>query len=183
MIRALRKIASVLRKARIRLISRGRVSFGDKVLVDAGVVFRVSGDAEVNIGENAFVGRHSLIVAKGSRIAIGANTHLSHGLTLVATQSIAIGSDCLIGEYVTIRDQDHGIESGALFRLQECVAAPIQIGSNVWIGAHCTVLKSSKIGPNAVIGANSLVNGDLSGNAIHAGTPARTLRDLEVNGQ
>jgi acetyltransferase-like isoleucine patch superfamily enzyme len=34
------------------------------------------------------------------------------------------------------------------------VCAPVVIGSNVWIGANCVILRGTRIGDNCVIGGN-----------------------------
>ncbi|MFR5992243.1 MAG: acyltransferase [Mediterraneibacter faecis] len=41
------------------------------------------------------------------------------------------------------------------------------MGNNVWIGANVTILKGTKIGDNAVIGANAVVFGNIPENAIY----------------
>lgn len=52
----------------------------------------------------------------------------------------------------------------------------VVIGSDVWIGHRATILSGVNIGDGAVIGAGSLVAGDVPPYAIVAGNPARILR-------
>ena len=54
----------------------------------------------------------------------------------------------------------------------------VVIGKRVWIGANSIVLKGSKIGDNSVIGAGSLVTGQIPENSVAAGNPCRVLRSL-----
>ena len=52
----------------------------------------------------------------------------------------------------------------------------IVIGDHVWIGFRCVVLKGARIGAGAVIGAGSIVHGDIPAGAVAAGNPARVIR-------
>ena len=53
------------------------------------------------------------------------------------------------------------------------------IGSDVWLAANVTVLKGSKISDGAVIGAKSLVKGEIPENAIAVGIPAKVIKQRE----
>ena len=48
----------------------------------------------------------------------------------------------------------------------------IEVGSNVWIAAQCSVLKGAKIGDEAIIGSQSLVSFEIPQNGIVVGTSA-----------
>ncbi len=52
------------------------------------------------------------------------------------------------------------------------------IGRNVWIGMRAIVLKGATIGDGAVIAAGSVVTGDIPGNVLAGGVPARVIRPL-----
>ena len=54
----------------------------------------------------------------------------------------------------------------------------VEIEENVWIGERSIVLKGSKIGKNSIIGAGSVVAGDIPENCIFAGNPAKFLRKM-----
>jgi acetyltransferase-like isoleucine patch superfamily enzyme len=56
------------------------------------------------------------------------------------------------------------------------VTARVDIGHDVWIGAHAVIFPGVTIGPHAVIGAGSLVREDVPANAVVAGAPARPIR-------
>ncbi|KAA9133062.1 acyltransferase [Marinihelvus fidelis] len=175
--RVLRIANSVFRRKLIQLCSKGQVSFSSNVLVDNGVVIRCTDGGKVHIGSGVFLGRNVMIVSRGAAIHIGDRTHVSHGTTVVAKSSISIGDDGLIGEYVTIRDQDHAISKGRISH-QEFAIKPVVIESNVWLGAKVTVLRGSKIESGVVVGANSLVKGRLASGAVYAGIPAKRVKVL-----
>ena len=51
----------------------------------------------------------------------------------------------------------------------------IEIMDNVFIGTGTIVLGGVRIGPNVVIGANSLINSDIPEGTVCAGSPARVI--------
>lgn len=55
---------------------------------------------------------------------------------------------------------------------------PIVIEPDVWIGAGVVILPGVTIGRGAIVGANSVVTGDVEPLHVVAGQPARTLRVL-----
>lgn len=55
----------------------------------------------------------------------------------------------------------------------------IIIGNNCFIGYQALILKDTKIGDNVIIGARSVVKGDIPSNSVWAGVPARQICTLE----
>ena len=56
----------------------------------------------------------------------------------------------------------------------------IEIMDNVFIGAGTTILGNVRIGPNAIIGANSLVNSDVPEGTVYAGSPAKQIGTFDA---
>ncbi len=56
---------------------------------------------------------------------------------------------------------------------------PVSIGNGSWLGHGTVVLPGAHIGDHVVIGANSVVTGDIPDNCVAAGVPARILKRLE----
>ena len=48
----------------------------------------------------------------------------------------------------------------------------------VWIGANCVILPGVSICSNAVIAANSVVNGNIKIAGVYAGSPAKLVKAL-----
>ena len=59
-------------------------------------------------------------------------------------------------------------------------AADIVVEDEVWIGADVTILPGVHIGRCAVIGAGSVVTGNVEAYHIYAGVPARKIRDIRT---
>ena len=57
--------------------------------------------------------------------------------------------------------------------------AETHIGDNVFIGMNTVILMGSKIGNNVIIGAGSIVNGQIPDNCVAAGNPCRIVRTLK----
>ena len=123
--------------------------------------------------------RLSALHAEGGKITIGPRTSIGPFTIIAANEEIRIGSNCMIAEGVTIRDQDHAFENHQIpMRDQGWTTSPICIGDNVWIGAKATILKGCTIGSNVIIGSNSVVTKNIPGNSIAVGSPAKVIREL-----
>jgi acetyltransferase-like isoleucine patch superfamily enzyme len=55
----------------------------------------------------------------------------------------------------------------------------IKIGSNTFIGMNCIILPKTTIGSNCVIGAGSVVRGNIPDNSIVIGNPAQVIMSTE----
>lgn len=55
----------------------------------------------------------------------------------------------------------------------------IEIKDNVFIGMNAIILPGTKIGSNVIIGAGSVVNGELNSNSVYAGVPAKFICSLD----
>jgi acetyltransferase-like isoleucine patch superfamily enzyme len=136
-----------------------------------------SGAGNVRLGEQCRLGRDvHFDTADAGQIILGDRVRINAGGVIVATRSVTIGDDTLVGEYVSIRDADHGTAIGASpIRSQPLVEAEIRIGRDVWIGRGCCILKGVCIGDGAVVGANSVVTSDVPPNSVYAGAPAKQI--------
>lgn len=132
----------------------------------------------VVIGACCSLGRHLfLATSKTGRIVLNEGCSINTGAHIVALTSIEIGSNTSIGEYVTIRDQNHRFaDSGKPVRGQGYDAAPIKIGNNVWVGRGVFIGPGVEVGDGAIIGANSVVTSSIPALSIAAGAPARVIR-------
>jgi acetyltransferase-like isoleucine patch superfamily enzyme len=138
---------------------------------------RVSGKGEIIIGDRVLLMGTTvpfeLVAHRGGRVHIGSQTFINYGVSISAHDAVQIGSQCQIGQYCIIQDNDyHDIEE----KWRVPPSAPVVIEDRVWLGARVIVLKGVRIGHDAVIGAGSVVTKDIPPRAIAAGSPARVIR-------
>ena len=112
-------------------------------------------------------------------ISIGDRCLIGRGSGIVGHLSISIGDDVWTGHYVYITDQNHGYADPALpISQQSQPERPVSIGSGSWLGHGTVVLPGARIGRNCVIGANSVVTGEIPDHSIAVGAPARVVKAL-----
>ena len=56
----------------------------------------------------------------------------------------------------------------------------INIGNNVFLGCDVIVLPNSRIGDNVIVGAGSIVRGELDGGYVYAGVPVKKIMTIEA---
>lgn len=111
-------------------------------------------------------------------IIIGQGTTIA-GATIISFEQpeIIIGKDCMISYDVEIRNTDSRkmvcINSGTWLNQGK----PIYIDDHVWVAARCTILKGARIGHDSIIGANSLVTGNIPSHVVVGGHPAKILKE------
>lgn len=138
----------------------------------------VLGTGNVKIGEKSRIGDLAeLTTNHDGVIRIGREVRLNRGATICAYTEVSIGDYSMVGEFVSIRDANHGIRKGELVRSQPHDAKPIRIGSDVWVGRGACILPGVTIGDGAIIGANSIVTKDVPPDCIAAGIPAKIIRE------
>jgi len=113
-------------------------------------------------------------------ISVAEGTAINNGFVAIAEHtSIDIGRYCLIGTNVEIYDSDfHGLAIDDRQRSKPEWAAPVKIGSHVFIGSNAKILKGVVIGDGAVIANGSVVVKDIAANCIVGGNPARLIKQL-----
>jgi acetyltransferase-like isoleucine patch superfamily enzyme len=57
-------------------------------------------------------------------------------------------------------------------------AAPIVVGSNVWVGGDATIFQGVTIGDDAVVAAGAVVTGDVPPTLLVAGIPAPRMKSV-----
>lgn len=102
------------------------------------------------------------------------------GSSICAARSISIGPNSGLGVNASVYDTDfHAADPGDRRNqsgIAEAEAEPVEIASDVWVGANALVLKGVRIGSRAIIGAGSVVTSDIPENALAVGNPARVIR-------
>ena len=109
-------------------------------------------------------------------IGIGDYCLISPGVRVSSADGIRIGDSCMLANGVYLTDADwHDLYNRTVMGR----TAPIEIGSNVWIGDSAIVCKGVSIGENSIIGAGAVVVQSIPPNCVAAGNPARIVKELD----
>jgi acetyltransferase-like isoleucine patch superfamily enzyme len=109
-------------------------------------------------------------------IRAGANLHMHSGAFIDARGGLTLGAHVLVGPgAVLVTSTHHWDDPSQPITLQGSRPGPVQVGSDVWIGANAVVTSGVTIGDGAVIGAGAVVIADVAPYAIVGGVPARTV--------
>ena len=148
------------------LVGRGQILIGSNV--------RFSGKPSF-----AFNARH----CPSPLLTIGDHCFLGHNCAITVAQQVKIGNHCLIAGGVRISDFDgHPIDAAERRRGVTSPSdrvVPVTIGDDVWLGHSAVILKGVTIGDRAIVGARSVVTGDVDADTVVAGNPARVVKSLK----
>jgi acetyltransferase-like isoleucine patch superfamily enzyme len=153
----------------------------------------------VEIGKNCFISPLAHIFAeRGRKIVIGDNTFIAADCTLHGPleigREVAINHHCIldggrvgiklhdqvrIAAYCHLYAFDHGMDLDTPIYQQPVRSQGIEIGRDVWLGAHVGIKDGVKIAEQAIVGMNSMVTKDVAAREIVAGNPARFIRYRE----
>ncbi len=153
----------------------------------------------VEIGENCFISPLAHIFAEpGRKIIIGDNSFIAADCTLHGPlnigREVAINHHCIldggragiklhdqvrIAAYCHLYAFDHGMDLAEPIYKQAVRSQGIEIGQDVWLGAHVGVKDGIKIANQAIVGMNSMVTKDIAEREVVVGNPAQRIRYRE----
>jgi virginiamycin A acetyltransferase len=133
-------------------------------------------------GTRIVVGAHSVIdsfvkvkPAGGSGdLVVGEHVVINAGCVLYTGNGIHIGNYVAIAANCTFAPVNHAYaERGRLIREQGFLPSKggIVIEDDVWIGANCVLLDGAVLRRGCVVGAGSIVRGELLAYTVYAGQP------------
>jgi acetyltransferase-like isoleucine patch superfamily enzyme len=146
-----------------------------------GNVLEALREGRLEIGPHTLFEPHVWITVPGSaRIRIGEGVFLNIGVMVAAFELVEIGDHCMLANGCFVTDGNHRFDDPDVPVPWQgfTTKGPTRIGDNVWLGANVVVTSGVTIGRRCVVGANSVVTGDLPPFSIAAGAPARVLRTI-----
>lgn len=136
-----------------------RISLGSNIRIDDFCV--LSGN--ISIGNNVHLSTHVSLTATIEPLLVDEGSTISYGSKLF-TASDDFGGDYMFNPTYSLSERN-------------VIHRSITIEKFVAIGALCTIMPGSHIGTGAVVGAMSLVKGNLNPWTIYVGTPVRVLQE------
>ena len=113
----------------------------------------------------------------GYHITIGARTFINYSAVILDSAKVTIGQDVQIGPSVQLLTALHPLDPVARRRGVE-TAAPVTVGDGAWLATGVIVCPGVSIGADTVVGAGSVVTGDLPAGHLCFGNPCRVIREI-----
>ena len=114
----------------------------------------------------------------GRNISMGRNVFFNFDCVVLDVAPVAIGDFTMFGPAVQIYTATHDLDADIRRRDLE-FGKPVTIGSDVWVGGAAVILPGVNIGARTVVGAGSVVVGDLPEDVFAAGNPCRVIHNLK----
>ena len=165
-------------------IPRIIINKGSSLLIENNVYLRA--DVELRAHENSKIIIEKdvkidrgvrLLSTNNSTLKIGNNSSIGLYSVFNGGDDIIIGNSCLISGFVYIQTSMHIHKKGIFVKEQGFSHSPINMGDDVWLGAHSTILPGCKLGNGSIVGSNAVVTKSISSNEIVAGVPAEKIKE------
>ena len=135
-----------------------RIVVGPESMIDAFVKIKpAGGDGDVVIGRGSYI-NSGCVIYTGNGVHIGDDCAIAANCTFAATNHEYARRD------MTIKAQRFRPSKGGIL-----------LEDDVWIGANCVILDGAILRQGCVIGAGSVVRGEVPAYSIHVGNPLRLV--------
>jgi acetyltransferase-like isoleucine patch superfamily enzyme len=146
------------------------------------------GKKNILIGKGFSCGRNCRIETNPSitkyTLVIGDMVELNDAVHITAFNDVRIGNNVLMASRIYISDTSHGSYAGNDKDIHPSVPPSLRpfsfktviIEDNVWLGEGVSILPGAHIGKGAIIGANSVVIGNIPEYSIAVGAPAKVTK-------
>ncbi len=154
---------TINRGAQIDAVAKNQIVFGDRVSIGPFVEISCTSHFSklgkgIKIGDDSAIGGYSFIGASGG---------------------VEIGSNVIMGQYVTFHAQDHIYKNkDKPIKDQGVTEKGIVIGDDCWIGAKVTFLDGAELGNRCVVAAGSVVKGKFPDHSMIGGVPAKVIKEI-----
>jgi acetyltransferase-like isoleucine patch superfamily enzyme len=131
----------------------------------------------MEIGRDVWIGAGTAIRCHEGSLRIGDRVVFGGNNTVNAYLDVEIGEDCIFADRIYVTDFDHKYGSMDV-RIQDqgIDTSPVRLGSDCWIGEKATILRGAQVGTGSVIGAQTVVKGDIPPYSVAVGAPARVVK-------
>ncbi|MBL4759357.1 MAG: acyltransferase [Mariprofundaceae bacterium] len=136
-------------------------------------IFRIE-KGSLSLSNGSWFEQNCLLHCVDGVLSIGEKTLVNKGSMIVCMDSIHIGQNVLIADYVSIYDHDHDFGNREVFKTK-----PVVIKDDVWIGSHSVILKGVHIGEGSIIAAGSVVTKMVPSGELWGGVPAKFMKRIE----
>jgi acetyltransferase-like isoleucine patch superfamily enzyme len=170
--------------AQVKARGKRHIRLGRGATLERGVVLDGYAHRGVQIGARTRIGSYTIVSCTshlslfGEGFVIGDDSGIGDYGYIGAAGGVTIGSNVIMGQFVTFHSQEHRFENPAIpIRQQGTSQRGIAIGDNCWIGARVTFLDGSRVAEGCVVAAGAVVRDEFPQFSVIAGAPARVVRD------
>lgn len=177
-----RRFAAVFMARGVNLRGASLIRFGKGVTLERGVIIDGLMRKGLVLGDNVKIGAYSFLAGAaisnlGEGISIGANSAVDAYSFIGSAGFISIGENVIMGQHVGFHPENHNFDrTDVPIRMQGTTRQGITIEDDVWVGSNTIFLDGAHVGRGSVIGAGSIVKGDIPPYSIAVGVPARVVR-------
>ncbi|WP_370979791.1 DapH/DapD/GlmU-related protein [Agaribacterium sp. ZY112] len=129
----------------------------------------------IRIAEGSFIAANCVLhgpIEIGKNVGINHHAHLDGG-----KKGIHIGDNCRIAAHSSIIAFNHRYDMDMPISEQGIYSEGINLGQDVWLGAHTGITDGVTLGDGCVVGMRSVVTQSFEAKKVIAGNPARIIKD------
>lgn len=163
---------------RILIDSGCELIIGKHVVFRSDVEIRAHGKSKIIIEDDTRIDRGvRILAANQSQIILGEGCRIGLYSVLNGGDSITIGKKALVSGFVYLQTSMHSYsKKNKSIQDQGYIHAPVNLGSDTWLGTHSVILPGVSIGCGAIVGSNAVVTKTIQAYEIVAGIPAKPLK-------
>lgn len=126
-----------------------------------------------------YLARQHVIWGDPSKLIIGKNVVLVDAILNLRSGKIIIEDDVFFGHGVMVLTGKHSISERGIARQRSVPDSgrDVVIRTGAWIASGAIIIGPCEIGQHAVIGAGSVVTGNVPAAVIYSGNPAKFIRN------
>jgi acetyltransferase-like isoleucine patch superfamily enzyme len=182
-----RRIAIVFMAKGVNLRGASLIRFGKGVTLERGVILDGLMRRGIVLGDHAKIGAYSVLAGApisnlGEGISMGANSAVDAYSFIGSSGFVSIGQNVIMGQHVGFHPENHEFDRIDIpIREQGTTRQGITIEDDVWVGSNAIFLDGAHVGRGSVIGAGSVVRGNIPPYSIAVGVPAKVVRSRMSN--
>lgn len=160
-----------------------KIRLGARVVIDDHAVLDAKGlnNKGIDIGDDVYIGRNSIIYCKGGDIVIENAVNISSNCQIFSSNRLEIGEGTVVGAFTyLLSGGEYDYEDPTPFAQQSGMntKGPLRIGANCWLGARITVLDAATVGDHCVLAAGAVVNKPVPAGSVAGGVPAKVIKSI-----
>jgi acetyltransferase-like isoleucine patch superfamily enzyme len=165
----------------VDLVHPKRISLGDRVILSNRVTLDASGydgpNYAVSVENDVFIGIATHLNAKKNEIILQSGANVGSNCKIVANLPVNIGQNVLLAAYCVIGDTlNNDFASIPRNERQAVFAKATIVEKGSWLGVRVKMRSGALVRKESIVGAHSLVEGEIPAWAIAIGRPAKIVR-------